>query len=118
MTGTVSNLEGRRAGERDCCERGRSVWVMDEIALAGKHGWVIPDTLIDQLPPWRANLYVTCAVQGGARLEHGATLEVLDAATRASSLMDPAAGWWSRYLAGQPETPRQRNTAPAAGRRP
>jgi hypothetical protein len=97
MTGDVGEQTGQV-----CCRQAGELWATDQIMLAAKLGWPIPPDVVDQLPPWRAELYVSAALAAGARLSHG-TLEDLQAAVvRLPGAVRPPAGWWTLYLAQQP----------------
>lgn len=89
--------------EREACCRDREYgWLLDDVAVLGLHGGLIPATLIDQLPPARALLHVRLALQGYARLETGDLVDLVDAAHLAIGNRDAAApGWWSRFLAAK-----------------
>ncbi len=102
----------RPAGETVCCTDRALVWLIDDVMTVGLHGGTIGTAVIDQLPPWRARLYVTVAVQANAQLEQGSLADLRTAA--AACPPGQTAGWWSSYLSSRPVTP----TAGRAGNTP
>lgn len=82
-----------------CCRDREIGWLLDDLAVLGIYGGLIPASLIDQLPPTRALLHVRIALQGFARLETGNLNDLVDAAHLAIGNHDAAQpGWWTRFL--------------------
>lgn len=87
-----------------CCNDRETGWLIDDLAVLGLHGGVIPASLLDQIPPSRALLHTRMALQGRARLGD-LTVEELAEATRLALIEQgrPWRGWWSRYLQAHPQ---------------
>jgi hypothetical protein len=86
-----------------CLERATWQWAMDDIMLSAQDGRPIPTAAVDQLPPWRAVLYVSMALRAGGSLEQG-DLEQLKAAAKAVTGYAPV-GWWRAALGLEPTPP-------------
>lgn len=81
-----------------CCSRDDLMWLVDDLLIAARQGRRLPTDVIDQLPPWRAQLVVGVCLAAEADLQDGTPELFAHAVAEAARRDAGATGWWRQAL--------------------